>query len=87
MPDGLGPCYTCPGAMGILLTPTGLHRVCGPEQWRCCEVTFRTSMPIPRDGWVHRALHHHPIRTLRSSFTYLLNRVNPVSGSSTGSDE
>ena len=64
MPDDLGPCYTCPSAIGILLTQTGLHRVCNPEEWQHCDVTFRTSMPIPTDGWVHRAL-HHPVRTLR----------------------
>lgn len=38
-----GPCHTCPLATGILFTPTGLHHTCKPEDWRFCNLLYRTS--------------------------------------------
>lgn len=86
MPGDLGPCQTCPRATGVLAAPTGLYHTCPPDEWQVCNVLYRASMPAATDGRVHRTLHHRA-RTLRSSFTYLLNRMGPLSGSSKGSDE
>ena len=38
-----GPCHSCPHATGILVTPTGVHRTCTPEDWRICDLLYHAS--------------------------------------------
>ena len=38
-----GPCHTCPIAVGILVSPSGVHRTCKPEDWRLCGLLYQAS--------------------------------------------
>jgi hypothetical protein len=51
-----GPCHTCPLATGILFTPTGLHHTCKPEDWRLCNLLYRTSKGATQAEMRHRSL-------------------------------
>ena len=41
-----GPCHTCPLATGILITPTGVHHTCKPEDWRLCDLLYHASKAV-----------------------------------------
>jgi hypothetical protein len=49
MPE-TGSCQTCPRAIGVLVTPTGLTHACAPEEWRVCNVLSRAGKNATATG-------------------------------------
>ena len=52
-----GPCHSCPLATGILITPTGVHHTCKPEDWRICDLLYHSSKAATESDIRRRHFH------------------------------